>query len=317
MEAGILMSTNTPAADKMKGQTLGQTMRGQTQMVGTVVLLLVVVALVSEAFLIGGSLLQKNKDKASITYLRNSVEDVSESAATAALEGGELRINLDVRSAATAKIMRDETEDYVISVNPQLSIPFFAPEWTPLNDESSPYTNSLKEITLSSSSYSISCSCSAGTVKEGKIFVGGELKMLYACDDAGDEKVSVDGICYSEGNRLPGGDTISSIDVAGNEVTVSGGTIRAIGLLGKNSPFVVIARSLQFRGGVRTEFRIVPRPLRNPVKGTVTEIELIPSTEKSRETKLPSSLYLKKISERVETKDGVITTIITVEAGFE
>jgi len=93
------------------------------------------------------------------------------------------------------------------------------------------------------------------------------------------------------------------------------------GTLGVNQGVVVTGRSTKLSGGIRTVMTVRPRPIKDPSKDVLTLIELTPARGKSTKTTLPTSVYLRRSGERLESQQEANQTvtynIITVEVGFE
>gem|GEM_PF-3911459 len=88
-----------------------------------------------------------------------------------------------------------------------------------------------------------------------------------------------------------------------------------------NKGAVVTGRSSKLSGGIRNVLTIRTRPIRDAAKDILTLIELSPAKGKSSKTTLPTSVYISKSGERLESKleanQTVTYNIITLEVGFE
>lgn len=93
------------------------------------------------------------------------------------------------------------------------------------------------------------------------------------------------------------------------------------GTLGVNEGVVVTGRSTKLSGGIRTVMTVRARPIKDPSKDILTLIELTPARGKSTKTTMPTSVYLRRSGERLESQQEANQTvtynIITVEVGFE
>jgi len=224
-------------------------MRGASEIVGNVIMLLVVTALISQAFLYGMPILRKRMDESATSYLENALKELADAIEVTALQGGESRVNIESRgrfsSPPTIKLAQDETGDYMIEVRASTLVARYAPKDIPLNDFLGPYNES------------------AG---------GGALE-------------------------------------------------KSLGVLGINKPVVVTASSIQISGGIRLIMKVVPRPIIDPSKNVITEIELQPISGKSTKSNLPTAVIIKKVGERTEAEaagGGIVTKrVITVGVGFE
>ncbi|MBR9680873.1 MAG: hypothetical protein GOU98_03560 [Candidatus Altiarchaeota archaeon] len=94
-----------------------------------------------------------------------------------------------------------------------------------------------------------------------------------------------------------------------------------LGTLGVNRGAVVTGRSSKLSGGIRNVLSVRTRPIRDAAKDVLTLIEVTPAKGKSSKTTLPTSVYLSRSGERLESRlesnQTVTYNIITLEVGFE
>ncbi len=112
-------------------------MKGVSELVGNVLMLLVVTGLISEAFLFGMPILQKRMDQASVSYTENSLIEVADAFEAIAREGGDTKIRLESQSRfgtpPEIKITHDAV-GYYLELRGATKITHYAPYDVPLND---------------------------------------------------------------------------------------------------------------------------------------------------------------------------------------
>jgi hypothetical protein len=217
-------------------------MRGVSELVGNVLMLLVVTGLIAEAFLYGMPILRKRMDQATVTYIEDALSDLGEAIESTAQSGGETSVYLESQSRfgtpPEIKITQDST-GYYLELRGSAEVAHYAPFDVPLNDFIEP-------------------------IKSGELVAG---------------------------------------------------------TLGVNKGVVLTGRSTKLSGGIRTVMTVRSRPIRDPAKDILTLIELTPARGKSTKTTLPTSVYIRKSGERLEStlegNQSVTYNIITVEVGFE
>lgn len=217
-------------------------MKGVSELVGNVLMLLVVTGLISEAFLYGMPILRKRMDQATVSYIEKALDDLSDAIEATARNGGETSLRLESQSKfgtpPEIKITKDSL-GYYIELRGAAEVAHYAPFDVPLNDFIEP-------------------------VKSGALILG---------------------------------------------------------TLGVNKGAVVTGRSSKLSGGIRNVLTIRTRPIRDAAKDILTLIELSPAKGKSSKTTLPTSVYISKSGERLESKleanQTVTYNIITLEVGFE
>ncbi|MBR9689653.1 MAG: hypothetical protein GOV01_02010 [Candidatus Altiarchaeota archaeon] len=217
-------------------------MKGISELVGNVLMLLVVTGLISEAFLYGMPILRKRMDQATISYIEDALADLANAMESTAQNGGETSVRLESQSRFSnppeIKITQDSL-GYYLELRSAAQVAHYAPFDVPLNDFIEP-------------------------VKSGELIMG---------------------------------------------------------TLGVNKGAVVTGRSSKLSGGIRNVMTLRTRPIRDAAKDVLTLIEITPARGKSTKTILPTSVYLSKSGERLESvlesNQTVTYNIITLEVGFE
>ena len=112
-------------------------MKGVSELVGNVLMLLVVTGLISEAFLYGMPILQKRIDQTNVNYIEESLSEAADAMETVAREGGETKVRLEAESKfgtpPEIKITQDSL-GYYIELRGATQITHYAPYDVPLND---------------------------------------------------------------------------------------------------------------------------------------------------------------------------------------
>ena len=121
-------------------------MRGASEIVGNVIMLLVVTALISQAFLYGTPILKKRMDESATAYLENSVTELADAIKITALQGGETRVRMELSgrfsSTPTIKLAKDQTGSYMVEIRGSTLVARYASTDVPLNDFTGPYNES-------------------------------------------------------------------------------------------------------------------------------------------------------------------------------
>ncbi|HDR53099.1 MAG TPA: hypothetical protein ENN60_00270 [archaeon] len=119
------------------------TRRGAAELVGSILMVLVIVALIAEAFLIGMPILNKRMDQASVSYIERALGELSDAIEITARQGGETQVNLETKSRFTSppsiKLEQDAGGEYKIVLRGQSHALHYASVGIPLNDFIGPY----------------------------------------------------------------------------------------------------------------------------------------------------------------------------------
>lgn len=117
--------------------------KGAAELVGNVLMILIGVSLIAEAFLIFIPISQKKMDQASISYLENTLESLADAIEITALNGGDTIINIESKSKFTnppiIKLEQDSNGEYRIVLKGQSKTVHYAATGVPLNDFLGPY----------------------------------------------------------------------------------------------------------------------------------------------------------------------------------
>ncbi len=112
-------------------------MKGVSELVGNVLMLLVVTGLIAEAFLYGMPVLRKRMDQASVSYLEDALSNVATAIEATAQNGGETSVRLESQSRFGSPPEIRVTQDsngYYIELRGQAQLAHYAPFDVPLND---------------------------------------------------------------------------------------------------------------------------------------------------------------------------------------
>ncbi len=113
------------------------TLRGVSELVGNVLMLLVVTGLISQAFLYGMPILRKRMDQATVSYLEEALDDLSNAIESVAQSGGETTVRLESQSRfgtpPEIKVTQD-SNGYYLELRGASEVAHYAPFDVPLND---------------------------------------------------------------------------------------------------------------------------------------------------------------------------------------
>lgn len=109
------------------------TLRGVSELVGNVLMLLVVTGLIAEAFLYGMPILKKRMDQNTVSYIENALGEVADAMEATATNGGNTLVRIDGGDGAEIKITQDSL-GYYVQTRSAAEIAYYAPFDVPLND---------------------------------------------------------------------------------------------------------------------------------------------------------------------------------------
>ena len=122
-----------------------RTLRGVSEVVGTVLTFAIVVGLISNAFLFGLPLLRKEMDKARVSYLEKAMSELADAIEATAREGGETRVRIEAKgeTPVVIKLTYDSTwGGYEIDLRGSSKYTYYAPYDVPRNDDLGPFNES-------------------------------------------------------------------------------------------------------------------------------------------------------------------------------
>jgi len=122
-----------------------RTLKGVSEVVGTVLTFAIVVGLISNAFLFGMPLLRKEMDKARVVYHEKAMSELADAIEATAREGGETRVKIEAKSGTppTIKLVYDNTwGGYQIELRSSSKYTYYAPYDVPRNDDFGPFNES-------------------------------------------------------------------------------------------------------------------------------------------------------------------------------
>jgi hypothetical protein len=122
----IVMNSRTPDG-----------MRGVSELVGNVLMMLVVTGLIAEAFLYGMPILRKRMDQATVSYMEDALADLANAIEATAQNGGETSVRLESQSRfgtpPEIKVTHD-SNGYYMELRGSAEVAHYAPFDVPLND---------------------------------------------------------------------------------------------------------------------------------------------------------------------------------------
>ena len=122
---------------------ISHTRRGAAELVGNVLMILIAVALIAEAMLIGIPIFEKRSDQASISYLEEALSSLADAIESVSINAGGTVYDLETKARFTnppiIKLEQDTNGDYRIVLKGQSKAIHYAPTGVPLNDFIGPY----------------------------------------------------------------------------------------------------------------------------------------------------------------------------------
>ncbi|MBR9681318.1 MAG: hypothetical protein GOV00_00805 [Candidatus Altiarchaeota archaeon] len=130
-----------------------RTRKGAAELVGNVLMILIGISLIAEAFLIFIPISQKKMDQASTSYLEETLSSLADAIEVTALNGGETMVNIETKSRFTnppiMKLEQDSNGEYRLVLKGQSKAIHYAATGVPLNDFLGPYN--ITGLTIQSS----------------------------------------------------------------------------------------------------------------------------------------------------------------------
>ncbi len=318
-------------------------MRGQSEVVGTIVLLALLLASVAVSYTWGMPLINKNSDANRIVYIRQLFAQLAQDLSTVAREGGQKTLNIQT-DKGDLKFEIDPTGDYILGFSMLTDMRFFSESEVPLDDASSPYV--VKEAFLNAtgegcSLYDGSSGCSYYrdfySCSQGKFSSSSALptylaglaclckaergqqhdRLVLKEDDICTEYIidaSIADTGYTMTNAAASCEVESCLEYY---ATINGGYDTATGVLGSDKPGVVLAQSIPFGRTYETHLKLKPRKILDPSSNEIVVIKLKPAEGSSISAKGSFSFTVRESSESVSFSGTTKVRTITLEASMK
>lgn len=308
-------------------------MRGQSEVVGTVVLLALLLAAVAVSYTWGMPLINKNSDANRIVYIKQLFSQLSQDLSKVSREGGQTTLNVQI-DKGDVKLETDQTGDYVLSFSMLTDMKFFSETEVPLDDTSSPYFTKEAFLNASTDGCSLGappCSDAYSDCKSGTFSSSTSLP----ADLTGEACIcSVDGINYDALVTLEGGTCVDTqveenigstgyklINIAGGPTeyyaTISGGFDTATGVLGSDKPGVVMAKSTPFGRTYETSLKLKPRKILDPSSSEIVVVKIKPAQGSSISSRGSFSITVREGSESVSFEGTKKVRTVTAEVSMK
>lgn len=301
--------------------------RSQSEIVGTVVLVAIVLGSIAAAYTWGMPLISKSGDANRIEYVKQTFGKISNDFARVAREGGQSSTTLQI-DKGEMKIELDQTDNYVLAYVLTTEMRFFAPRETTIDDSISPYIQ--KEGWLLAETVS-SGNCASGSYaacsKNGTFTSATELppeiygKEVCLCPDGSSSssvKFPETGQSYSiAGSYFPSVEgtefRLDAADYANNYASIVSEKFETgTGLLGKDKPGAVLAQSEPIGKLFRTRLKLKPRNMFDPSGAEQLVIKAVPAEGTSVATKGSFSIVLKNEGSTLSIVAGKKIRTVTI-----
>ncbi|MFH0962298.1 MAG: hypothetical protein V1820_06470 [archaeon] len=295
----------------------------QSEIVGTVVLVAIVLGSIAAAYTWGMPLISKSGDANRIEYVKQTFGRISNDFARVAREGGQSATTVQV-DKGEMKIEPDQTDNYVLTYTLSTEMRFFAPRETTIDDSISPYIQ--KEAWLLAEPIS-SGTCASGIYtacsKNGTFTSATDLppeiygKEVCLCPD-NSIKFPGTGQSYSiVGTFFPNVEgtefRLDAADYANNYASVVSEKYETgTGLLGKDKPGAVLAQSEPIGKLFRTRLKLKPRNIFDPVGSEQLVIKAVPAEGTSVTTRGTFSVILKNEGSTLSIVAGRKVRTVTI-----
>lgn len=299
-------------------------MRTQSDIVASMILVAIIIAAISAAYLWGLPLFTKSGDVTRLRYVQDTFDRIGNDVLAIAREGGQRTMEVRLETGRVI-LERDQTGEYVLTYLTNTPVSFFPAQGAPVNDWNSPYQEKTETINFTgSASYPANCT---GVVKTANQTIDNTAYSFYACDAIGNDGI-YDCFFKSPQGQDPTGDCITPGGVVtptfrldylasdGSAASLIDGLETAVGLLGQDKPGVVIGKAEKVGRMYETTLTLKMRKIFDPTKSELVQIELTPKAGGTATASGVLSITLKNAGERVEIRGDTIYRIVTIEVDF-
>lgn len=300
----------------------------QSEIVGTVVLVSIVLGSIAAAYTWGMPLISKSGDANRIEYVKQTFGRISTEFARVAREGGQSETTVQI-DKGEMKLELDQTDNYVLSYILSTEMRFFSPRETTIDDSMSPYVQ--KEAWLMAEAVDPSATCGINNLptcgKNGTFSSAVDLPVEIAgkqvCLCANGVHFPSSGKTYnllgSFGELVEGTEyRVDFLDYTGNYASIISDKYETgTGLLGKDKPGAVLAQSEPIGKLFRTKLKLKPRNIFDPASSEQLVIKAVPAEGTGTSIKGTFSVILKNEGSTLSIVGGKKVRTVTISIGFK
>lgn len=299
----------------------GTASKGQSEIVGAVLVVGIIVGAIAAAYTWGVPLLTKSSDVNRVDFVKSVMTKASEKVMVVVREGGQTTLNVQI-DQGDFTVERDKTGNYVLRYELGTEIQFYPELETPLNDWISPYARDQRWTNTTPESWTYGY-CTPADARAGEVTISGETYIVHVCKI--EDSQAYDVVYLESGsisNALQAGDfvggefTISDIDVGGGYVGFEGGWVTVEGIVGSSEQIAVLGQSESTGGGFLTAIILKPRDMIDPSRDEILRVEFKPMEGVSTFASGTFTLFFRYDGERVIEEEGKTIRVATVEIGM-
>lgn len=295
--------------------------RGQSEIVGAVLVVGIIIGAIAAAYTWGVPLLTKSSDVNRIDFSKNLLTKAAEKILLVVREGGQTTLNVQIDQGDFV-LKLDKTGDYVLKYELGTRIQFYPILEAPLNDWVSPYALDQRWINTTPESWTYSY-CTPADSRRGYVTLDGEDYTVHVCKIDNAQAYDVLFLeSASVSNPLQEGDyattnfVVKKIDVAGTYVGFEGDWINVEGVSGSSEPVVVMGQSESSGSTFLTSLFLKTRDIIDPSRDEVLRIVLEPMEGVSSFASGTFTMHFSYGGERVIEEDGKTIRVATVKVGM-
>lgn len=300
----------------------------QSEVVGTVVLVAIVLGSIAASYTWGMPLISKSGDANRIEYVKNTFSRISNDFAKVAREGGQSSATVQI-DKGEMKIELDQTDNYVLSYVLSTEMRFFAPRESTIDDSISPYIQ--KEAWLFAQPVTSGVCFDppyAACAKNGTFSSATDLpkeidrKEVCICPDNSVKFPGTGGSYSIVGTFYPaveGTDfRLETSSYADNYASVVSEKYETgTGLLGKDKPGAVLAQSEPIGKIFRTKLKLKPRNIFDPASSEQLVIKAVPAEGTGTSVKGTFSVVLKNEGSTLSIVNGQKVRTVTISISLK
>ncbi len=305
--------------------------KSQTEVVGTVILIGLVLGSIAATYTWGMPLIAKSGDANRIEYVKGVFGRLSSEFARVAREGGQATASVQI-DKGDFKLELDQTNNYVLAYYLTTRMRFFAPKEITIDDSVPPYVQ--KDAWLSATKLSGTTACNntatggwANCDKNGTfasaVDAPDSVTAPEACLCANNTvKFIGGGSYYLTGPLSPGVEgtnyRLDKVDYANGFASVLSNDMETgIGLLGKDKPGAVLAESEAIGKIYRTHLKLKPRNIFDPSNNERLVIKAVPAEGTSTTSRGNFIITLRNEGSTLANVNGQKVRTVTVSIGMK
>lgn len=294
----------------------------QTEVVGTIVLVGIVLGSIAAAYTWGMPLISKSGDANRIEYVKQVFGRISTDFARVAREGGQSSTTVQL-DKGEMKLELDQTDSYVLAYSFATEMRFFAQSETTIDDSISPYVRKEAWLLAESSASAACAPCLKNGTFTSAISLPPEIegKEVCLCPDNSIKFVST-GNSYSPGpfaTSVEGTEyLLETADYAGNYASLASDKYETgMGLLGKDKPGAVLAQSEPIGKIYRTRLKLKPRNIFDPASSELLVMKAMPAEGTQAAITGNFDITLKNEGSTLSIVNGQKVRTVTISIGFK